>query len=91
MPTPVECVCCQEIAATASKSEASVSGGRITDHEGFSAVCLNVWVLQAGFFSYRYHYGTRDVPTHECTSLFNPHIQADSTEAFMVSNASTRD
>ena len=40
----------------------------ITEHEGFDAVCLNVWVLQAGFFSYHYHYSTRDVgdtPTHE--------------------------
>ena len=71
MPTPVECVCCKEIDATANKSEGSVSGEAvecIADHEGFSAVCLNVWVLQASFFSYRYHYGTRDVrdvPTHE--------------------------
>ena len=40
----------------------------ITEHEGFDAVCLNVWVLQTSIFSYRYHSGTRDVrdtPTHE--------------------------
>ena len=29
----------------------------ITDHEGFESVCLNVWVLQAAYSSYRYHYG----------------------------------
>ena len=71
MPTSVECVCCKEITATANKCEVSGSDVRvtcITEHEGFDAVCLNVWVLQTSFFSYRYHYGTRDVrdtPTHE--------------------------
>ena len=29
----------------------------ITDQEGFQSVCLNVWVLQAAYFSYRYQYG----------------------------------
>ena len=71
MPTPDECVCCKEIPATANKCETAGSDEQktcITEHEGFEAVCLNVWVLQAGFFSYRYHYGTRDIgdiPTHE--------------------------
>ena len=32
----------------------------ITEHEGFEAVCLNVWVLQTVFFSYRQQYGTQD-------------------------------
>ena len=64
-------VCCKEIPATANKCETAGSDEQktcITEHEGFEAVCLNVWVLQAGFFSYRYHYGTRDIgdiPTHE--------------------------
>ena len=69
MPTPVECVCCKEITAMANKCETADEPVMcITEHEGFDAVCLNIWVLQAGFFSYRYHYGTRDVgdtPTHE--------------------------
>ena len=71
MPTPVECVCCKEITATANKCEKASSEEPvtcITEHEGFDAVCLNVWVLQAGIFSYRYQYGTHDVgdtPTHE--------------------------
>ena len=29
----------------------------ITDHEGFELVCLNVWVLQATYSSYRYRSG----------------------------------
>ena len=70
MPTATECVCCQEISATADKIGTSESSAIqcITDHEGFDAVCLNVWVLQTSYFTYRYHYGTRDVrdePQHE--------------------------
>ena len=70
MPTPTECVCCQEITATADKTGTSeLSTIRcITEHEGFDAVCLNVWVLQACYFNYRQHYGTRDIrdePQHE--------------------------
>lgn len=42
----------------------------IMDHAGFDAVCLNVWVLQVSYFTYRQHYGTCDVhvidePQHE--------------------------
>ena len=33
----------------------------ITEHEGFEPVCLNIWVLKAGYFSYRQHYGTHDI------------------------------
>ena len=36
----------------------------LTNHEcicccelGFESMCLDVWVLQAAYFSYRYHYG----------------------------------
>ena len=40
MPTPTECVCCQEITATADKTGTSeLSTIRcITEHEGFDAV-----------------------------------------------------
>ena len=79
MPTPVECVCCKDIDATASKSEISVSGEAvdcITDHEGFHAVWLPESLgFTASFFSYRYHYGThdfRDVPTHEYVVVHTP-------------------
>lgn len=63
MPTPAECVCCLEITSTADKIGTSEIPGIvcITSHEGFDAVCLNVWVLQASYFNYRQHYGTHDV------------------------------
>ena len=69
MPSPRECVCCQEITAMSDKTKTSESEITcITDHEGFEAVCLNIWVLQVGFASYRYQYGTHGVgqePIHE--------------------------
>ena len=57
-----ECVCCSQIDAIAQKldeSEADINC--ITEHEGFELVCLNVWELQAGFFSYRQRYGMCDI------------------------------
>lgn len=74
MPTPEESVCCKEIEAVSNKTTSFASGSDsapidcITEHEGFEAVCLNLWVLQAAFFSYRQHYGTgdiRDTPQNE--------------------------
>ena len=69
MPTPEESVCCMEIDAVSNKvasfmfesDSGSVPVHCITEHEGFDAVCLNPWVLQTGFFSYRQRYGTRDI------------------------------
>lgn len=58
MPTAVECVCCTEIEEIEVKKEQFQC---ITQHEGFEAVCLNVWVLQAAFYSYRQRYGTSDM------------------------------
>ena len=69
MPTAAECVCCSEIDVIVQKmDETEADINCITEHEGFEPVCLNVWVLQAGFFSYRHHYGTHDIrrePEHE--------------------------
>ena len=70
MPTPTERVCCREISATADKIGTSESSAIqcITNHEGFDAVCHKVWVLQTSYFTYQYHYGTRNVidePEHE--------------------------
>ena len=58
MPTSHECICCCEIERVVMKKEEIASKiSCITDHEGFDSVCLNAWVLQAAYFSYRYHYG----------------------------------
>lgn len=65
MPTAVECICCREVDEVVNKAEEAQC---ITQHDGFEAVCLNVWVLQTAYFSYRQRYGTRDVqsqPLHQ--------------------------
>ena len=68
MPTARECVCCCEIEKIVEKREESLSGRHvecITDHEGFESVCLNMWVLQAAYYAYRYHYGDLKEVTHK--------------------------
>ena len=70
MPTPVKCLCCQEIEAIVSKIAGSETTNlqSITEHEGFEPVCLNVWVFQVSFYTYRHHYGIGDIrltPQHE--------------------------
>ena len=58
MPTNRECICCCEVESVVQRKEEGASEIRcIIDHEGFESVCLNVWVLQAAYFTYRYHYG----------------------------------
>ena len=43
----------------------------IVQHPGFDGVCLNVWVLQTAFFSFRQHYGSssNEGTLHECNDL----------------------
>ena len=54
-----ECICCGEVDRVAVKiQESELKLPRITDHEGFAAVCLNVWVLQTAYYQYRQHYGS---------------------------------
>ena len=53
MPTATECVCCREIDHMDNMLQYFNSVVCITSHEGFENVCLNVWVLQAVYFSYR--------------------------------------
>ena len=65
MPTHDECVCCTEINKIIEKvddlSDSNVVC--ITDHPGFSSVCLNPWVLQAAYYQYRQEHGTSNLPT----------------------------
>ena len=66
MPTSVECLCCHEVDKVIEKTqENDVEVDCITFHEGFEAVCLNQWVLQAAYFAYRERYGSEDRPIHE--------------------------
>ena len=46
MPLAVECICCCEVERIQQKIQEGPSQvDCITLHEGFDAVCLNVWVL----------------------------------------------
>ena len=68
MPLAVECICCCEVERIQQKIQEGPSQvDCITLHEGFDAVCLNVWVLQAAYFQYRQHYGNnaQQRPIHE--------------------------
>ena len=52
MPSLKECLCCQEIAEVVNKmSMNTVAMQCITEHPGFTTVCLDVWVLQTAYFS----------------------------------------
>ena len=62
MPAGEECMCCCEIGSMQLKEESELKVACITEHERFTAVCLNVWVLKTSYFQYRQHYGS-DAPT----------------------------
>lgn len=60
MPTGIECVCCREITQMVNKK--SPEGVEcITLHPGFQSVCLDPWVLETAYYSYRQHYGENAV------------------------------
>lgn len=72
MDTINECVCCQEITATQNmclnhEDEGTASEHNcITQHPGFSAVCLNKWVLQTAWYQYRQQYNNAyEGPDHK--------------------------
>ena len=66
MPLAEECVCCKEIEQVCGKmDEIGEDINCITEHEGFTAVCLNLWVIQTSYFQYRQRYGNVDKPVHE--------------------------
>ena len=56
MPTAIECLCCSEITEMMNK-RSTEEVGCITLHPGFQSVCLNTWVLQTAYYSYRQQYG----------------------------------
>ena len=53
-PSIDECVCCNEISQIAAKKGEHLC---IIGHPGFQTVCLDVWVLQTAYFSYRQQHG----------------------------------
>ena len=60
MATNRESLCCCEIDRIVEKKENESEIQCIVNHEGFNAVCLDLWVLQASYFSYRQRYGDAD-------------------------------
>lgn len=69
-----ESVCCQEIREIVNKNAEVAEFDSlpevpscITDNPGFVTVCLNQWVLQASWFSYKQQYGTtaHEGPEHK--------------------------
>ena len=58
MPTGKECICCCEIARVIDKLE-STGAPCITEHEGFNAGYLNMWVLQTVYCQFKQQYGNR--------------------------------
>ena len=63
MTSAQECICCKEIPQVASKS--STPSICITEHPGFHAVCLNIWVVQVAYYQYRQQYGSLASPMNE--------------------------
>ena len=72
MPTATECRCCTEYAQYRNKlaelPEPTQDTERIqciTKHPGFEPVCLNMWVLQAAFYTFRQRYGNIQATQNE--------------------------
>ena len=66
MPTERQCVCCKEVDPTANKIQDNKSC--ITQHGGFEPICLNRWVMQVGYITYREMDSVGDIradPVHE--------------------------
>ena len=71
MATNAECVCCQEIPQVSIELENTARETRdpiaacITEHPGFREVCLNHWVLEIAWLTYRSQYNEPyDGPLH---------------------------
>ena len=81
MPSQRECICCREVVPVLNKlSEAKDEDLKcITDHPDFSAVCLNVWVLQAAYSQYRQQYGNYNATINESVNNYLPFLCATLT------------
>ena len=63
--------CCTEIKEVVNKKEQSTC---ITEHEGFEAVCLNVWVLQTAYFSYWQRHSNHDIRRQPIPEYVHIHL-----------------
>ena len=54
-----ECVCCCDVPEIRSKIEAfDASLVCITEHPGFTAICLNEWAVQVAYYHHKQESGT---------------------------------
>ena len=63
MTSAQDCICYKEIPQVTSKS--TTHSTCITEHPGFHAVCLSIWVLQVAYYQYRQQYGSLTSPMNE--------------------------
>ena len=60
MTTQVESVCCMEQDKVKARAATQDGIKCITEHDGFSAVCLNEHVLLTAYYQFRQRYGPVD-------------------------------
>ena len=65
MATSRESLCCQEVEQMVALLDGDSPPSCITQHPDFASVCLCRAVLTVSLHSYRYHYGTSDIPTDD--------------------------
>lgn len=70
MPTGLECVCCREIPEVNTRIQEEEDDEQtkitcITEHSGFSPICINRHTLRTAYFAYRDRYGDRNDAIHE--------------------------
>lgn len=84
MPTFIECLCCTEIDKIKAKinNANDVSVTCITQHPGFDAVCLNVWVLQAAYYQYKQEHGQASSPLSLNEYVTFMHVLIDLTHFY---------
>ena len=65
MPEAKECLCCAEIPRVANVTMEVPEIDCITEHPGFSPICLNEYVLRVAYYQYKQRYGHRNEQGNE--------------------------
>ena len=70
MPTVRECLCCKEVDQISVVMQEFPDIACITDHPGFTTVCLDIYVLRTAYYSFRQHYNEELEDTPEYVYLY---------------------
>ena len=81
MPGAIECLCCSEITEMMNK-RSTEEVGCITLHPGFQSVCLNTWVLQTAYYSYRQQYGENAIEGAIQANTLKPRVKSNTPYFF---------